>query len=623
MPEDHIDLDEESSQPEQDEESLQPEAADYWLSYGISNDPFLLDDSSELFLIEQWEEHLELLQHLSQYGNSILVLSGEALSGKTTLLHQFRIAIRESMSMTHLDASENFDSVALFKHLTDAFQLASVEESETALKEKTDSLLEAMRSNGQNYLLIIDDAEKLPSKTLEVLLFLVNAQASGQVVFHVAMFGETAIQNTLHGVGKEFDKEKLVNIIELKPLSLEDTQAYIAHCITKAGGDLETMLTTTELEEIYARSKGYIGRSASECALVLKAHSGVSVPSSASMLGQHKVKLIAGAALALIFTVGITLVNTLLNSGTANMRVVDTSPLPAGIQPPEVVIQALRTAKKVHASLANKNKLPIPDSAAALAENMVQAPKLPEPKPPPPPKPLKPVLQYPPQPVVEDIHTLSPDGVNTHKLTTHRTLRLALKKSNGKPYSLTKNTHASTANRQATPFPTVATKAAQQRPDLQSISAVPSAKRKTNVKVKASQPLKKVNRALAVKPITKKQLRRIRTTKRRVVVKQRLTRFEHQIMNVRSQYYALQLVSSGSEANIKRFIKVHRLSSGQAHYYRVRRNGRNWYVLVYGKYSNRAEAKSVIRYLPPSLRRLHPWPRSYSDIHKAIKERRS
>lgn len=81
------------------------------------------------------------------------------------------------------------------------------------------------------------------------------------------------------------------------------------------------------------------------------------------------------------------------------------------------------------------------------------------------------------------------------------------------------------------------------------------------------------------------------------------------------EYYTIQLIGSGNEGAINRYIEEQNLG-GQAAYFKTTRNGQPWYTLVYGKFATKQEAKKAIQQLPPSQRKTSPWVRKFGDIQK-------
>ncbi len=78
-------------------------------------------------------------------------------------------------------------------------------------------------------------------------------------------------------------------------------------------------------------------------------------------------------------------------------------------------------------------------------------------------------------------------------------------------------------------------------------------------------------------------------------------------------HYTLQLLGVSREASARAFVKRHGLG-GQAHVFRARRKGRDWFVVIYGSYPSKAEAQAALKRLPAAVRKGGPWPRRFREI---------
>jgi hypothetical protein len=84
------------------------------------------------------------------------------------------------------------------------------------------------------------------------------------------------------------------------------------------------------------------------------------------------------------------------------------------------------------------------------------------------------------------------------------------------------------------------------------------------------------------------------------------------------RHYTLQLASSTRRSKIEKYYQQYRISE-RGGYYHYRREGRDWYALVYGSYPTVSAAKAAIENLPEELRKWKPWVRRFRDIHKKMR----
>lgn len=99
-----------------------------------------------------------------------------------------------------------------------------------------------------------------------------------------------------------------------------------------------------------------------------------------------------------------------------------------------------------------------------------------------------------------------------------------------------------------------------------------------------------------------------------------LTDDEQWIMNQSAEHYTIQLIASGNEVAMQRFINENNLHDS-AVYYRTRRNGRNWFTLIQGSFKSLTLAKNAVRKLSSPLQIADPWIKPIVDIQKALAAR--
>ncbi|MDH5191798.1 MAG: SPOR domain-containing protein [Gammaproteobacteria bacterium] len=84
-------------------------------------------------------------------------------------------------------------------------------------------------------------------------------------------------------------------------------------------------------------------------------------------------------------------------------------------------------------------------------------------------------------------------------------------------------------------------------------------------------------------------------------------------------HYTIQLLGSAKQQSLDKFIRRHKLN-GKAYWFKTRRAGKDWYVLVYGVYPSEANARLALTELPPVLKSTSPWPRTLGSVQTAIIE---
>ncbi|OAT34605.1 SPOR domain-containing protein [Proteus myxofaciens] len=81
-------------------------------------------------------------------------------------------------------------------------------------------------------------------------------------------------------------------------------------------------------------------------------------------------------------------------------------------------------------------------------------------------------------------------------------------------------------------------------------------------------------------------------------------------------HFTLQLASAAQKDGLLESAKRHKLTNYWI--YETQRNGRQWYVLVYGEFATTSSAKKAINNLPKEFKQNNPWVRKLSQVQSDV-----
>ncbi|MFB2864165.1 SPOR domain-containing protein [Aeromonas sp. MdU4] len=84
-------------------------------------------------------------------------------------------------------------------------------------------------------------------------------------------------------------------------------------------------------------------------------------------------------------------------------------------------------------------------------------------------------------------------------------------------------------------------------------------------------------------------------------------------------HYSIQLMGASNTKAVDQFVAEHGLA-GKVWVYQTKFRGSPWYVVLQGDYAGLAQAKSAIRKLSPELLKGQPWPKSFAQVQKELKQ---
>ena len=84
-------------------------------------------------------------------------------------------------------------------------------------------------------------------------------------------------------------------------------------------------------------------------------------------------------------------------------------------------------------------------------------------------------------------------------------------------------------------------------------------------------------------------------------------------------HFSVQLIGASNTRAVDQFVAEHGLA-GKVWVYQTKFRGSPWYVVLQGDYASLSQAKSAIRKLSPALLKGQPWPKSFAQVQKELKQ---
>lgn len=229
----------------------------YEAFFGLSERPFDLTPNPRYLVLT--DAHREVLSNL-EYGISsrkgITLLVGEAGSGKTTLI---RAAMEKQPMRVHCVHLQNptLTRDEFVETLAVRFGLSErAGRSKAALLAELEAQLVSRRAEDETTVLIVDEAQSLPSELLEEIRLLANIETASDKLLTVILAGQPELADRLNLPSLRQLKQRVALRCELRPLSAEETVSYVAGRIRIAGGEGSQVFTRDAVELMHTVSRG-------------------------------------------------------------------------------------------------------------------------------------------------------------------------------------------------------------------------------------------------------------------------------------------------------------------------------------------------------------------------------
>ncbi|WP_455219397.1 AAA family ATPase [Kaarinaea lacus] len=234
------------------------ELPEYLAHYGMHRAPFSAAVENDMYYAEPTrKQRLDILLHLAQNTNELLVLTGEQGMGKTMFLSQFVVNTGEHWKVCQVEGHKMMTEEQFLQRVYLGFDIAhaSVHKSTMLanLKKRLDSLLQ----QALPVILLVDDAHLFSTKVLSLILEIASIRniKTGNSV-RVILFSEPQIKIILAEPELDEKHKLIVRKIDLPPLDEIHTGNYLHHRLSQAGMEAERFLTKPTIHKIFKQSKG-------------------------------------------------------------------------------------------------------------------------------------------------------------------------------------------------------------------------------------------------------------------------------------------------------------------------------------------------------------------------------
>jgi general secretion pathway protein A len=226
--------------------------------YGLAERPFdLTPNWRYLYLTPTHREALTAIQYGISARRGIVVVLGEAGTGKTTIVRSAIRALKRS-DVRHVYLTNPMLTRAEFlKFLSQAFKLdpATAECKVDLIRDLTAQLRRQHAANRAT-VLIVDEAQSMPHELLEEIRLLANIETPSAKLLQVVLLGQPELADRLNDPSLRQLKQRIAIRCALKPLDLKATAAMIAGRIRVAGGKPAELFTSRAIELVYLHSGG-------------------------------------------------------------------------------------------------------------------------------------------------------------------------------------------------------------------------------------------------------------------------------------------------------------------------------------------------------------------------------
>ncbi|MBF0621200.1 MAG: AAA family ATPase [Magnetococcales bacterium] len=228
--------------------------ADY---YHIRELPFRLTPDTAFFF--PWSGALQawtMLNIALDAGEGFLMVTGEPGMGKTLLCRKLLNELGKNYLTAYIP-NPLLAPMDLYQALAGelSLPLEKGEGFQNLIERITKRLIE-LRHEGQQVVVIIDEAQSLPTESLEALRLMTNLETEKEKILQVVLLGQTELVRRLKGPGLSQMLQRITFSHVLNPMRVGDVERYVEHRMRVAGHQGAPLFHPRAVRSIARASKG-------------------------------------------------------------------------------------------------------------------------------------------------------------------------------------------------------------------------------------------------------------------------------------------------------------------------------------------------------------------------------
>jgi general secretion pathway protein A len=208
----------------------------YHQFFGLTKDPFsLTPDPAFLFLTAAHREALAGVTYAILNRKGFVVLTGDAGTGKTTLLSRIFQSIPATRARFSVVLNPTLTPAEFLELALLDFGITDIPVSKAQRLTLLQQFLVEAYQKGQVAVLVVDEAHKLPPDVLEEIRLLSNFEVAEAKLLQIVLAGQTELGDVLNRQDLRQLKQRVAVRLAIHPLTPTGVEHYIRHRWQKAG----------------------------------------------------------------------------------------------------------------------------------------------------------------------------------------------------------------------------------------------------------------------------------------------------------------------------------------------------------------------------------------------------
>jgi len=229
----------------------------YEAYFGLNENPFSINtDPRYLYFTPRTEEALNSLTQGIEARKGFILLTGEVGTGKTTLLNKLLDSLHRQHAATAFVFNPRMTASQLFDYMIADFGIVCKSRARSHVLLRLNQWLLDRYQNGEQTVLVVDEAQVVSRQTLEEIRLLTNLETSTQKLLQIVLAGQPEIEHKLNQRDLRQLRQRIAVRAKTLPLSPDETRGYILERLRIAGSDGQEVFSPLAIEAIHRHARG-------------------------------------------------------------------------------------------------------------------------------------------------------------------------------------------------------------------------------------------------------------------------------------------------------------------------------------------------------------------------------
>lgn len=225
--------------------------------FNLKKEPFRITPDPEfLYLSPSHKEALASVIYGVQQRKGFIAIVGEVGVGKTTILRAFLAKADERQLKVIYIFNAGMTFKTLLLTIYDNLGQSVESDDVTEMLNQLYHVLIREYQKGINVVVIIDEAQNMPLKTLESLRMLSNLETATDKLIQVVFSGQPEFERLLASFELRQLRQRIAIKSTIRPLTREESLAYIKHRLAKASGGSSSIFAERTLSQLVRMAGG-------------------------------------------------------------------------------------------------------------------------------------------------------------------------------------------------------------------------------------------------------------------------------------------------------------------------------------------------------------------------------